>query len=383
MPLIMSDTSQRDNPGSSWPSIASVVDSFEGGGPLHLSDIFLSVLSHGAIVMDAEGTILRLNEVAQQLTGLSEREVVARSIDILPKPLRETMRSHLDIVSFPARCQSRMRLPTGESVVLLVEFFTIPQGPKSGEMRVAIIKNLSAMESLENHVRRLDRLANIGTLSASAAHEIKNCLTTIKTFFDVMLAKSDDAEMGELVRKEIKRIDSTASQLLRFSGPSRPSMTSVSLHRILNNTLRLIQHQLDERDVRLVQDLVTAPDEIRADEVQLGQVFINIFLNAIEAMKQPGEIRVLTRLGEEQERLAGKDVIVIRISDTGEGISPENVRHLFNRFFTTKTDGTGLGLAITQRIIEEHHGDISVESTFGQGTTFWIRLPLIRNSADR
>ena len=220
-------------------------------------------------------------------------------------------------------------------------------------------------------MRRLDRLANIGTLSASAAHEIKNGLVSVKAFIDTSADSFPDREMAELVQREVRRVDTTASQLLRFSGPGESSFAKTGIHRIIQNTVKLVQHQADQKEIDIVTELGAIQDTVLGNETLLGQAFINLLLNAIDAISEAGSITLKTSLqrGDENE-------IRIAVSDTGQGISPENVRHLFNRFFTTKSDGNGLGLAITDRIIREHKGSISVESQFGHGTTFFISLPL-------
>lgn len=346
-------------------------------GPFSISEVFLKSFACGLIEVDSGRRVRLYDAIAEELCGLERQAVLGESISALPGPLRD-MLGRTEVreaegliryvgLEFPAENETRW---------LRVELHVRGiDGDKGAPSLLVVLSNLSAIKNLERHVRRLDRLANIGTLSASAAHEIKNSLVAIKTFMDVVLAKTDEVEMSNLVRNEIRRIDTTASQLLKYSGPSRPSLAPISLHRVVANTLRLVQRQLEAKDIQLVERFEAGRDTVQADEAQLGQVFINLLLNAIHAISDGGEIAVTTTL-EPTENSSDPDKIRVTVRDTGVGIPPENIRHLFNRFYTTKSEGTGLGLAITQRIVEEHGGEIDVESEYGRSTTFNIHLPL-------
>ncbi len=221
---------------------------------------------------------------------------------------------------------------------------------------------------VQQNLQRLDRLANLGIFSAGIAHEIKNGLVAIHTFVEVLLEKSEDREMAEVVRRELKRIDGLTTQMLRFAAPKPATLVPVNVHALLDLSLRLLEHQMKGTMISLTRDYRAAPETVRGDESQLQHAFMNLLLNAVEAMSQGGELTVRTETG------AGKLKITIR--DTGTGISPENLTHVFETFFTTKKNGTGLGLAICRRVVEEHHGSIEILSEAGRGSTFIITLPL-------
>ncbi|MDE3099078.1 MAG: hypothetical protein KGJ88_06360 [Verrucomicrobiota bacterium] len=227
----------------------------------------------------------------------------------------------------------------------------------------------------EEKMRQIDRLANLGTLSAGVAHEIKNSLTAVKTFIDLLLQKAEDREMAEVVARELKRIDLLAGQILRFSVPKPPSYETVRVHEALDHCLRLLQHQIGEKAISLATDFRANPDAVEGDAAQLQQVCMNLLLNALEAMSAGGTLAVSTALAEEK---TGRCVRV-EVRDTGIGISPENLSQVFRPFFTTKKNGTGLGLAISQRIIHAHRGSIEVGSEFAKGSTFTVRLPASRH----
>jgi signal transduction histidine kinase len=233
----------------------------------------------------------------------------------------------------------------------------------------SMAENLSAMKGdVQQNLQRLDRLANLGLFSASVAHEIKNGLVAINTYVEVLLEKGEDREMAGVVRRELKRIDGLATQMLRFAAPKPATLVPVNVHALLDHSLRLLEHQMKARMISLQRDYQAAPETVRGDESQLQQAFMNLLLNAVEAMGSGGELTVAT------ENSSGR--VKISVRDTGAGIAPENLTHVFDTFFTTKKNGTGLGLAICRRVAEEHHGSIEVRSETGRGSTFDITLPM-------
>jgi signal transduction histidine kinase len=225
------------------------------------------------------------------------------------------------------------------------------------------------------NLQRLDRLANLGTLSAGIAHEIKNGLVPIRTFIQLMLEKSDDRELAVTVERELKRIDSMVSQMLRFAAPKPVAFAPVKVQDVLEVSLRLLQHQIDEKMISVTRDFQAAPGVVDGDEAQLQQVLMNLLLNAVEAMTVDGALTISTKISREE---GGANQLEIHVKDTGIGIRKENLDRIFEPFFTTKKNGTGLGLAITQRVVWEHKGRIEAKSETGKGATFIISLPVPR-----
>ncbi len=221
-------------------------------------------------------------------------------------------------------------------------------------------------------MQRLDRLANLGMLSAGMAHEIKNGMVAIKTFVDLLLEKNQDSELGEVVRHELARINAIVTQMLRIASPASADFKTVRVHEVLDHSLRLLQPQVSGKLITLQKHYRAKPDAVRGDDAQLQQMFMNLFLNALEAMGPNGTLTVSTEIAEAG---SGARALKIKIQDTGMGITPENLAKLFEPFFTTKKNGTGLGLAICQRIVTEHHGAIAVQSETGKGSMFSISLP--------
>jgi signal transduction histidine kinase len=248
--------------------------------------------------------------------------------------------------------------------MMSAEFQDKPTGRLAGNFPA------SAAE-LQDSLRRLDRLASLGLLAASAAHEIKNGLVAISTFTEVLLEKNEDQEMAGVVRRELKRIDSLVTQMLRYASPKPAKLVPVPVHQVLDYSLRLLEHQMNGRSIKLQRDYRALPETVRGDEAQLQQVFMNLMLNAVEAIDGSGELTVRTEILVEK---SGAKRLRVQICDTGSGIAPEHLAHVFEPFFTTKKNGTGLGLAICQRVAQEHQGYIEVQSEAGRGSTFIVSL---------
>jgi len=231
----------------------------------------------------------------------------------------------------------------------------------------------SALASADK-MQRLDRLANLGMLSAGMAHEIKNGMVAIQTFVDLLLEKNQDAELGEVVRHELKRINAIATQMLRIAAPNQAAFQTVRVHEVLDHSLRLLQPQISVKLISLKKHYYSDADAVHGDDAQLQQVFMNLLLNAVESMGLNGTLTVITKTTDGEN---GARVLNIQIEDTGVGIKPENLEHLFVPFFTTKRNGTGLGLAISHRIVLEHRGTISVRSEPGKCSVFSLSLPML------
>jgi two-component system, NtrC family, sensor kinase len=218
---------------------------------------------------------------------------------------------------------------------------------------------------------RADKLATIGELAAGAAHEIRNPLTAIKSSLQYLESKSADDSSRKILGtalQETERIDEILSALLSFSRPSEIKKEKHDLLETLGESLDLISFQAKTQKVNLLKKFPSAPVWINGDKSQLKQLFLNLFLNALQAMKEGGQIKV------EVSQLEGQRVLVA-VTDSGEGIPEENLDKIFDPFFTTKKGGTGLGLSICYTIVKTHHGDIEIKSKASQGTTALVKLP--------
>jgi len=195
----------------------------------------------------------------------------------------------------------------------------------------------------------------------------------IKTFVDLLPQKGQDLELAGVVSRELQRINAIVTQMLRYASPRGAAFTTVHVHELLDRSLGVLHHQIAGKLICLQRRYEAPVDAVRGDDAQLQQVFMNLLLNALEAMDTKGSLTVAT---ETTGGKSGTPLLFIHIRDTGVGIARENLGRLFEPFFTTKQNGTGLGLAISQRIASEHQGTIQARSEIHQGSTFSLSLPL-------
>ncbi len=227
-------------------------------------------------------------------------------------------------------------------------------------------------QQLKEEITRSEKYKTLSILSSGVAHEVKNPLTAIKTFAEYLPQKLDDKEFlqkfSKIVGKEVDRIDKLVHHLLEYSKPSNLIKKPTDIHALTKETLDILHSKFLAQRIDVTNDFLSSPLTLNIDPVQIRQALLNLFLNAIDAMPNGGTLTVTT------QKASNTFSIVIR--DTGCGISPDDLPHIFDPFFSKKDSGTGLGLAITQSIIEKHGGKIKVTSALGQGTEFRIDLPV-------
>ncbi len=239
-------------------------------------------------------------------------------------------------------------------------------------------------EYLRKEVAQAEKMKAVATLASGMAHEIRNPLTVIQTFFDQLPAKKDNPEfmrqLNTLVGKEVNRINDLVTQLLEFSKPSPLSLQETGIRRLIEDCLNLLGGQFSKHNIQVVKNFGAGDHTLKADANKLKQVFLNLFLNAIDAMPDGGTLTVSTRQSPSEPQATSHEPLLITVSDTGCGIAPHDLKHIFEPFYTTKQKGTGLGLAVCKNIIEEHGGTISAESVVGQGTVFKLEFPVRRDT---
>jgi two-component system sensor histidine kinase HydH len=323
--------------------------------------------------------LLTLNPEAAKMLGFAAGTGSA-TVQQLPELVRQAVQELIISGSPGGFRQIELKIPGRGSVTLHLS--TLRAAQKDSKGVALVLRDLTPLRNIERKVWRLDRLASVGTLSASMAHEIKNAMVAGKTFMDLLLEKHPEADLVDVVRREMGRIDSIVNRMLGFVGPARAAFARVNVHESLDHSLRLVQPQLESKTIALSRSFRATPEVVNGDDHELQQAFVNLFLNALEAMGTNGTLTVATEnLGGETRQNGFPNSsarhVRVTINDTGPGIAQRDMEHLFEPFFTTKSAGTGLGLPITQRIIREHRGDIEVASQPGQGTTFTITLPLL------
>ncbi len=340
-------------------------------------DVLNDCLDGGLLCLDARGRILSATADAQQMLGLAAGQLVGHGPEVLPAPLADLIRTALQTDKPAAEHGVELRLPGPEPRVIRVRWVR-PDHVLCQSGFIVLLNDLTAVRRWEPDLARLDRLTSIGTLSAGMAHEIKNALVAIKTFIELSPVSSANAELKALAQRELQRIESIISQMLKFAGPAEPRLAPVRLSEILDHSLRLARHPMAQKAIQLQQDFQAASDWVNGDECQLEQAFTNLILNAIEAMDHGGTLTLNLRQLEagDGSDAPGDDAHPMRlcatVADTGVGVPAEHRHRMFEPFFTTKREGTGLGLAITRRIFEQHRAVVRLESEVNQGTTFHV-----------
>jgi signal transduction histidine kinase len=226
-------------------------------------------------------------------------------------------------------------------------------------------------------VERSQKLSLVGQLAAGVAHEIKNPLASIKGAADILseeeTAQDEREEFKGILRNEIKRIDSTVTEFLKFARPKETKKERVNLSKIVMAAIRQVQAQANRQGVS-IDTFIEDGIDVNGDPEKLHQMILNLILNAIQASREGGAIRV--EMNDEIPSAARLEIV-----DKGAGIKQNDIEHIFEPFFTTKSSGTGLGLAIVKDIVDNHNGEISIDSEEGKGTKILVTIPRVRSSA--
>ena len=354
------------------------MDCSAGDRSTSLPELLDRCLFAGIIAVDSRLQITAFSDEARLLLSLSDAGPAPLSFDSLPAPLIKLFTETFQNSEAPKNLQIKLANHCGEPRLIKVSSTLMKSAGGAITGVVVTLNDITPARQLEQNLRQMDRLASIGTLSASMAHEVKNALVAVKTFVELLITSNQDAPLTDIVGREMKRIDSIVSQMLRFGGPARPTLGTVHLHQVLDQSLNLVQHHLEGRKIKLLRSLNATPDTVRGDAYQLEQAFINLFFNALDAMGADGVLHVSTEFVPAESSATNQSPgVQVIVQDNGIGIPADNLSRLFEPFFTTKPNGTGLGLPITRRIIEEHRGSIAVTSEPHQGTKFVLSLPSI------
>jgi two-component system, NtrC family, sensor kinase len=246
------------------------------------------------------------------------------------------------------------------------------------------IENARLYENLKQSqvtLRRADRLSSLGLLTAGLAHEIRNPLVAIRTFTQLLPERYEDAEFRNgfqgLALKEVDRICGLINDLLSFARPSKPNVAPENINDVVDNIVRILEAQAKEKGIVIVREFTSDLPKAWIDREQMKQVFMNLIINAIQAMNGEGSIKISTREIDRRGSAPIGQFIQVEVRDSGVGIPEENLDHIFDPFFTSgKEEGSGLGLAVSHQIVQEHGGFVTVESKLGQGTGFFVHVPV-------
>jgi len=339
-----------------------------------LHERIVESIRSGVVTTDLEGRIYTFNAAAEEITGYKQMDVRGQDASIFFGEIKEIIGGSLDIPSTQASPRFEADCLTADGLRLRLGFTISPLFSEGGDTTGTVItfQDLTQIRALEETSRRQDRLAAIGRMAASIAHEIRNPLAAMRGSIQMLRADmssdSSQTELMEIILRESDRLNRIISDFLSYARPRSIIQTSVNVGELLQQTFMLLRHSAEISQGHLIEEQVPPkPALVNADSEQLQQVFWNLSRNALQAMPAGGTLRATVHENS-------NDRLRITFSDTGRGMAPEQVEHLFEPFSST-TGGTGLGLSIVYQIIRDHGGTINVRSREGHGTTITIELP--------
>ena len=342
-------------------------------------------LDDGLLVVDLRDRIVRWNHALEQISGVSRGDAVGLPLhEVFDAPFVEAIRAARRDTPGGATL-SRIPLARRETGALIVNAAVVPlrtaDDPKIVGT-IVIIEDVTRRVQLEEQLQISEKMASIGLLAAGVAHEVNTPLTGISSFTQMLLDGADPADpktrLLEKIERQTFRAAKIVNGLLNLSRPAPSGDTGVApvdLNVVINDVFSLLEHQFSLHKIRVRRELAESPAIVPGQEHKLQQVFLNLFLNAKDAMPRGGWLSVTTRVEEAH--------VVAEVADTGSGIPNEYLARIYDPFFTTKAigQGTGLGLSITYGIVREHEGTIDCDSVVGQGTRFTLQLPAVPGEA--
>ena len=348
----------------------------------------LESLDDGLLVIGPGDSVIRWNASLENLYGLRRAAVLGKTIDRLFDPpvvelLSAVRKDHPD-------GKTAFRVPlagrgTREGQSLLVNLTTVPLQTIAGGSAagtIVIIEDITERSHMEEQLRISEKMASLGLLAAGVAHEVNTPLTGISSYTQMLLENADPADprtpLLEKIEKQTFRAARIVNGLLNLSRPNTADATErtvVDLNEVIADVLSLLEHQFEKGSIKVRRGLHAGPVTVIGYEFKLQQVFLNLFLNARDAMPSGGWLTIATRVDRGE--------VVAEVADTGNGIAAEHLARIYDPFFTTKPmgQGTGLGLSITYGIVREHEATIQCESTPGKGTRFELRFAAAPDSS--
>jgi PAS domain S-box-containing protein len=336
----------------------------------------------GLLAVDLNGNITRLNSAMEEIFSMSRDEATGKNVqDLFAEDFADTLRQVLGpegwrLVQTRQIYKLHTMTRAGRSVVLNIALAPLYADSEEQTGALVVFEDVTQRLQLEEQLQQREKLSSIGLLAAGVAHEVNTPLTGVSSYTQMLLGMLPENDpkhaLLEKVRRQADRATDIVNNLLNFSRTgSAAEFNQLDIHRVLDDTLQLLEPQLRRSQIEIVRDYGEELPEVHGNSGKLQQVFTNLILNARDSISNGhGLITLKTRNGEDGQ-------LVVEVADNGVGIAPEHVAKIYDPFFSTKGigGGTGLGLAVTYGIVQEHSGHITVSSTPGEGSTFRISLP--------
>jgi two-component system sensor histidine kinase HydH len=333
-------------------------------------------MANGLISLDPKGKIVSFNHLALELLDLEESEArgmdLRESIDFESSGIQSTLADCIPVLEYEILHQKK----SGKMVPLALSVTPIKNDQDGCEGAVLVLRDLTEIKLLQEKVKRSEKLAAIGELAASVAHEIRNPLSSIRGFAQFLCHalkdRAKEKEYAEIMVIEVDRINRVVTDLLTFARPMKAELAPTDVTDIIEHSVRLVQEEAQSRRVK-IQMNISNLTKLPLDQSQISQALLNLLLNAIQALDSEGLVEIGAVLNTSESRLH------LWVEDDGPGIARDKIKRIFEPFYTTKEKGTGLGLAIVNKIVENHNGEINVISPLpgmAQGCRFSIFIPI-------
>ena len=338
----------------------------------------IASMASGLVSIDLDGRIISFNEYAKDLLGFEPKGTkgidLKSILDFQAAGIQEVMDHCLTITDK----EIRFLKERNEIIPLSISVSPIRDQDGACSGAVLILRDLRRIKHLEDRVRRSEKLAAVGQLAAGLAHEIRNPLSSIRGFAQflrhALKKKPREQEYAEIMIKEIDRINRVVTDLLSFANPKAADIKRTDPNELVDHVIRLIEADAWAKNTTIHRDISTDLKELHLDAYQMTQALLNLLLNSLKFIEPGGRIEIKASLEDDGTQF------VFQVEDDGPGIPNENLPKIFDPFFTTRETGTGLGLAIVHQIVENHQGEIDVESPpsdKSRGCRFIIRIPVI------
>jgi PAS domain S-box-containing protein len=326
-------------------------------------------------VLDTDGSVEFASPSHERILGLKPHFYEGKSFFdwVHPKDIHHVKEQFFKMVESKKGYRVEYRCKHAQENWKYMESIGAPLFDERGEVEhvVVVARDISERKKVEEAIRKSDKLSVVGQLAAGVAHEIRNPLTSIMGFTQLLKKETENPFYFDLILSEISRLEDIVSGFLTLAKPQEPKMKEMNLKTLLEQVLTLFRAQANMSSIEIVVEdgLILPPLYCEANQIK--QVLINILQNAVDAMPNGGKIKISTLTLQN-----GSDFIMFRIIDEGYGISEERMKHIGEPFYRTKEKGTGLGLMISQKIVQEHGGSINITSQVNQGTTVDVSLPI-------
>ena len=334
------------------------------------TDLLIASMPLGIMALDSAGRVKTCNGSAQNILDLRSNTAGKHYSEMFPA----TIVSKIELMISRKNAMSEMDLvieKQGTMKSLHLTCVPISSSDEADSGQMLLIQDMTTQKNLESELRRNERHTALGKMAAGVAHELRNPLSSIKGLALLLKSKinrqSSGTEAADILISEVERLDRSISELLDYSRPEHLSVGQLELVEPIKKAIRLIRSDANAEQVEIIEQYADEKRLIAGDRDKLTQLFLNLFLNSIQAMSGGGRLTVTTRHDE------GRNTV--EVEDSGTGVDEALKEKIFDPYFTTKHEGTGLGLSLCSKIVEDHHGSISISSRKGQGTKVTIIFP--------